>query len=115
MLQNLLPFIKLIYLCLKKFNNFVCLNFYFWLRGMACGILVPQPGFEPMPSVVKVQIPNHSPPGSSPTFKTCRALLCLPSPSHSVAARGVAGDPTLTDVTGFGLVDPPHSQSVMCF
>ena len=26
---------------------------------MACGILVPQPGIEPLPSAVKVQSSNH--------------------------------------------------------
>ena len=26
---------------------------------MACGILVPQPGIEPMPSAMETQSPNH--------------------------------------------------------
>ena len=33
--------------------------FFFWPRQVACGILVLQPGIEPMPSAVKVQSPNH--------------------------------------------------------
>ena len=33
----------------------------------------------------------------------------------TLIACGVAGDPTLTDVTGFGLVDPPHSPSFCVF
>ena len=32
---------------------------YFFLLCMACGILVPQPGIEPVPSTVKVWSPNH--------------------------------------------------------
>ena len=33
--------------------------FCFWLRYGACGILVPQPGIEPMPSAVKAWNPNY--------------------------------------------------------
>ena len=32
---------------------------WFWPCHLACEILVPQPGIEPMPSVVKGQSPNH--------------------------------------------------------
>ena len=31
---------------------------YFWLPHPACGLLVPRPGVEPIPSAVKVQGPN---------------------------------------------------------
>ena len=33
--------------------------FFFWLYHVACGILVPQQGIEPVPSGVKRQSPNH--------------------------------------------------------
>ena len=33
--------------------------FNFWLHWVACGILIPQPGIEPMPSAVKAWSPNH--------------------------------------------------------
>ena len=32
---------------------------FFWPCHVACGILVPGPGTEPVPSAVKVQSPNH--------------------------------------------------------
>ena len=31
----------------------------FWPCSMACGMLVPQPGFEPLPSAVEAQSLNH--------------------------------------------------------
>ena len=37
----------------------VLIIFFFWLSWSACGILVPQPGIEPIPSTVKDQSPNH--------------------------------------------------------
>ena len=33
---------------------------WFWLTPVACGILVPRPGMEPLPLVVKVQSLSHS-------------------------------------------------------
>ena len=33
--------------------------FFFWLCCMACGILVPQPGIEPMPPALEAQSFNH--------------------------------------------------------
>ena len=33
--------------------------FFFWPLGLACGILVPQPGIEPRPPAVEVWSPNH--------------------------------------------------------
>ena len=32
---------------------------FFWPHQMACGILVPQPGIEPVPLAVKARSPNH--------------------------------------------------------
>ena len=32
-----------------------------WLHQLACGILVPPPGIEPVPSAVEAQTPNHWP------------------------------------------------------
>ena len=42
-------------------NGFHSLSSFclFWPPAAACGILVPQPGIEPGPSVVKMQSPNH--------------------------------------------------------
>ena len=33
--------------------------FFFWLHRIACGILIPWPGFEPMPCALELQSPNH--------------------------------------------------------
>ena len=33
--------------------------FFFWLRRVACGILVPRPGIEPVPPAVEVWSLNH--------------------------------------------------------
>ena len=32
---------------------------FFWPRHETCGIFVPQPGIEPVPSAVKARSPNH--------------------------------------------------------
>ena len=43
-------------------NGFINLPFFFlffWPRHAACGILVPQPGIEPMPPIMEVQSLNH--------------------------------------------------------
>ena len=42
--------------------------FIFWPRLMDCGILVPRPGIEPGPSVVKAWSPNHLTTGEFPTI-----------------------------------------------
>ena len=34
-------------------------NFFFWLRHLACGVLVFQPGIEPWPWAVRAWSPNH--------------------------------------------------------
>ena len=36
-----------------------CFVFFFFAELVTCGILVPKPGVEPVPSVVKAQNPNH--------------------------------------------------------
>ena len=33
------------------------------LQLAACGVLVPQPGIEPVPAAVEAQSPNPGPPG----------------------------------------------------
>ena len=33
--------------------------FYFWPCHVACGILVPQPGIEPVPPAMEARSPNH--------------------------------------------------------
>lgn len=40
---------------LNKFDTF----FFFLLHSMACNILFPRPGTEPMALAVEVQSPNH--------------------------------------------------------
>ena len=46
---------------------FLSLFFFFWPRHVACGILVPRPGIEPMPPAVKAPSPvlTTGPPGKS--------------------------------------------------
>ena len=41
--------------------NFILFYFilFFWLRHMACKILVPGPGIEPGPTAVKALSPDH--------------------------------------------------------
>ena len=38
------------------FLSFSC---FFWPRCVACGILVPRPGIEPLPPALGAQSPNH--------------------------------------------------------
>ena len=38
---------------------FYLIYLFFWLHPVACRTLVPKPGIEPMPSVVKVMSLNH--------------------------------------------------------
>ena len=38
---------------------FYLLFIFLWLRGAAYGILVPQPGVEPVPHAVEAQSPEH--------------------------------------------------------
>ena len=33
--------------------------FFFWLHHVACGILVPQPGIEPVPPAAEARSLNH--------------------------------------------------------
>ena len=41
-----------------EFWNILCL-FFFWPCHAACGILLPQPGVEPVPPAVEAQSLNH--------------------------------------------------------
>ena len=43
----------------EKNSTVYFLFIYFWLRCVACGILVPQPGMEPGPPAVEARSPNH--------------------------------------------------------
>ena len=43
----------------KSVPSLNILFLFFWLRLAACGILVPRPGIEPVPSTVRAQSPNH--------------------------------------------------------
>ena len=38
---------------------YLFLRLLFWPRRMACGILVPRPGIEPMPPAMQAWSPNH--------------------------------------------------------
>ena len=46
--------------------NDQCMFIYFWLRGVACRILVPQSGIEPMPLQWKLGVLTTGPPEKSP-------------------------------------------------
>ena len=53
-----IEFVKYIYMK----NIYININTHthiFWPRRAACGILVPRPGIEHVPSAVKAQSPNH--------------------------------------------------------
>ena len=41
----------------------ILFHWVFWLCHMVCGISIPWPGIEPLPSAVKWQSPNHWNPG----------------------------------------------------
>ena len=49
----------LLWIFLFWFWGFLPFFFFLWLHHIACRILVPQPGIESGPSVVKVPSPNH--------------------------------------------------------
>ena len=38
---------------------FYLINLVLWLRLVACGVLVPEPGVKPLPSVLEAQNLNH--------------------------------------------------------
>ena len=40
-------------------TDFIFIYLFIWPRGVACRILVPQPGTEPVPPAVKAQSLNH--------------------------------------------------------
>ena len=44
----------------------VTFSFFFWLRCMACGILVPQTGIKPAPPALEAQSLDHWTPGEVP-------------------------------------------------
>ena len=49
---------------------------FFWSHCTACGILVPQPGIEPVPPAVEGQVPTTGQPGiPSAPFKTKNYLV----------------------------------------
>ena len=49
--------------------------FFFWLCHMACRILVPQPGTEPVPPAVEVQSLNHRAAREVPTWYFLMVML----------------------------------------
>ena len=56
------------------------LFFFFWLRHMACRILVPCPGTEPRPQQWKCQVLTTGPPGNSQLwliFNKIREYMCV--------------------------------------
>ena len=65
-------------------TRFLC---HFWLCHMACRILVPWPGFEPMPPAVEVQSLNHWTPQGSPQTSLFDSLLCMLPSLRSVTVK----------------------------
>ena len=53
--------------------------FFFWLHGVARGILVPQPGIEPVSPAVEAESPNHWTTREVPGFLTCERKREKPS------------------------------------
>ena len=63
-LGPLLPFCPILWNCYSHSTPVVLctdafLFFSFFGRAAACGIFVPRPGFEPVPSAVRARSPNH--------------------------------------------------------
>ena len=46
-------------LSVLSFIDLASNRFFFWLRRVACGILVPPPGLEPVPPAVEARNLNH--------------------------------------------------------
>ena len=57
--EGIIFFCELLTHLLYLFLKFIVLFFSFWPSPKACGILVPRPGIQPMPSAVKAWSPNH--------------------------------------------------------
>ena len=65
---------------------------YLWLCHVACGILVPQPGVEPVPSAMRPQSLSTGPPGNSLIGAFNQAPLLDGAPlSGKITACGVDG------------------------
>ena len=62
----------------------VLLIFIFWLRREACGILVPQPGMEPVPPALGAQSPNLWTTREVPTSYYLKNFLCTDYFTHIV-------------------------------
>ena len=58
--------------------------FFFWPRCVACGILVPWPGIEPVPSAVKAPSLNHWTVREYPILLKLQSLPPTPLVVHSV-------------------------------
>ena len=53
-------------------------NFNFWLHCAACGILVPQPGIEPVPPALEVQSLNYRSAKEVPSLLFLYSVLGIP-------------------------------------
>ena len=51
--------------------------FFFWLSHTACGILVPRPRIEPVPSAVEACSPNHCTAREFLKWTNWKALVCI--------------------------------------
>ena len=51
--------------------------FFFWPHHAACGILVPQPGIEPVPPAVEAQSLNHWTAREVPLFPDFKVVIVL--------------------------------------
>ena len=58
---------------------------FFWPCCATCGILVPRPGFEPVPPAVEVQSPNHWTAREFPSF-TLLKWNSVPLPHKNLAS-----------------------------
>ena len=64
-------------LCVKPFNNTVFIYYFILFGRMVCGIIVPQPGIEPQPSVVKAWSSNHCTLGNFEHCIYCRLSISM--------------------------------------
>ena len=74
---------------------------FFWLRHVACGILVPQPGIEPVPPAAEAQSPNRWTAREVPhlIFLTLKFIVL---PYHDSGLAFVIGTPMFqSEVTDF--------------
>ena len=61
-----------------EFITIVLIFFFFWFFGPeACGILVPSPGIEPVPSALEGEVLSTGPSGKSPVVFILTASITV--------------------------------------